>query len=208
MTQWLVDNKDNLNIDFVMHVGDIVDLNTSPEWEIADEAMSILDGEIPYSLLPGNHDMGDNGSANVRDIFGDGTTQLVSYSDYDTPVYQILNNYQDGVAREITGNGNPELGDRGGNGAIRLVTIEPTENTITEETFFVTLDEYIINGREPLELNRDGLTGLYLGHNEKLSLKQCLIMGEMRSLLTIIKRLPKLLVIQLKRKKVRLAWNF
>ena len=67
MTQWLVDNQDHLNIDFVMHVGDIVDLNTAPEWSIADEAMSILDGEIPYSLLPGNHDMGEDGSANVRD---------------------------------------------------------------------------------------------------------------------------------------------
>jgi hypothetical protein len=58
-TRWLVDNKEELEIPFVAHLGDIVDRHgTAQEWEVADEAMSILeDGELSYSILAGNHDV-------------------------------------------------------------------------------------------------------------------------------------------------------
>ncbi len=66
-TQWLVDNRDALGLEFVVHVGDVVNANNEFEWMRADGALSILDGEVPYAILPGNHDMGAGGSANVRD---------------------------------------------------------------------------------------------------------------------------------------------
>ena len=66
-TQWIADNHLIENIKFVMHEGDIVHSNTAAEWQRANESMSILDGVVPYSLLPGNHDMGSNGSADTRD---------------------------------------------------------------------------------------------------------------------------------------------
>jgi hypothetical protein len=57
-TQWIVDNKEQLNIKFVMHLGDIVqDLGAIDQWEYADESMSVLDDEIPYLIIPGNHDI-------------------------------------------------------------------------------------------------------------------------------------------------------
>ena len=57
-TQWIADNKDILNIKFVIHVGDIVDTwDSEIEWNYADASMSILDeNNIPYSVIPGNHD--------------------------------------------------------------------------------------------------------------------------------------------------------
>ena len=52
-------NKTARNIAFVMHMGDIVNTPSSTtEWGRAVEAMDIIDASgIPYSLVPGNHDV-------------------------------------------------------------------------------------------------------------------------------------------------------
>lgn len=56
-TQWIVDNASSYNIVFVTHEGDIVEnWNNTTEWANANYSMSILDGSVPYGLLPGNHD--------------------------------------------------------------------------------------------------------------------------------------------------------
>ena len=64
-TQWVVENKDALNIVFVTHLGDIVQNNDMipAEWVAADAALNLLDGEVPYGVLPGNHDMQEGGQA-------------------------------------------------------------------------------------------------------------------------------------------------
>jgi hypothetical protein len=66
-TQWIVDSKDELNIAFVLHEGDVTNYNTAYEWDNADDAMSILDGNVPYVIAVGNHDTGCGGSSNTRD---------------------------------------------------------------------------------------------------------------------------------------------
>jgi hypothetical protein len=55
-TQWIVDNKDALGIEIVLHEGDITNNNVVEEWEIAKNAISTLDGQVPYMLALGNHD--------------------------------------------------------------------------------------------------------------------------------------------------------
>lgn len=55
-THWICENQKALNLRFVIHLGDIVDDNTDAEWRVADQAMSLLDGQVPYLVLPGNHD--------------------------------------------------------------------------------------------------------------------------------------------------------
>ncbi len=57
-TEWIVANRTTEQIAFVSHEGDITnDGGEQPiEWERAEEAMSVLDGQIPYSTVPGNHD--------------------------------------------------------------------------------------------------------------------------------------------------------
>jgi hypothetical protein len=60
---WLVDNKDSHYIEFVAHVGDIVqNWDTTPtDWEFVQTEMNKLKtAGIPYSILPGNHDYAYN----------------------------------------------------------------------------------------------------------------------------------------------------
>ena len=55
-TRWIVDNRERRNIAFVRHEGDIVIRATIPKWENAREAISVMDGNVPYVLAVGNHD--------------------------------------------------------------------------------------------------------------------------------------------------------
>ena len=63
-TQFIVDNRDELNIRYVAHVGDIVQdadytsESAHAEMQYADNAISILDTlpDLPYGLTVGNHD--------------------------------------------------------------------------------------------------------------------------------------------------------
>ena len=63
--EWLVKNQEALNMDFATHLGDVVDQSdVEGEWKVADEAMKVLDNsDLNYSILPGNHDMIQDGSA-------------------------------------------------------------------------------------------------------------------------------------------------
>ena len=57
-TEWARDNRERLNIAFLVHEGDIVQADAPEEWAIAKKAMCILDGKVPYCMCLGNHDMG------------------------------------------------------------------------------------------------------------------------------------------------------
>ena len=295
MTQWLADNADTMNLRFVMSVGDVVASNQPSQWAIAKEAFATLNGVVPYSMLPGNHDQGSGGSANnygslqsnyfdtdymkqhstlggvydqnpnetnnawysftgedgtewivlalefgARDdvlrwagevldanadkrailtthhytnmgtradnysgplfaegtgkdygignsnenandgedmwqslvskhsnvsfvfsghVFGDGAETIVSYNEAGQPVFQMLVNYQNGVSLEATGNGDSSQGGNGGNGAIRLVTIDPDNNAFYTETYLSATGEYITGSRGDPEPSRDGKGG-------------------------------------------------
>lgn len=54
--QWIVDNKEEKNIQFVAGVGDITDKSEDFEWEASIKAIRKMDGIVPYSLVRGNHD--------------------------------------------------------------------------------------------------------------------------------------------------------
>lgn len=57
-TKWIAKKKNDMNIVFVTHEGDIVqNHNSDIEWQNANNSISILDNKVPYGLLPGNHDM-------------------------------------------------------------------------------------------------------------------------------------------------------
>lgn len=63
--QWLVNNKEEMNVEFAMFVGDLSDYGQREYlYERAASAMSRLDNVIPYCFVPGNHDYDDN--ANTR----------------------------------------------------------------------------------------------------------------------------------------------
>ncbi len=58
--EWVRDRIEVDNIKFAIHLGDLVNDCTEKEWIVAHEAMSQLDGVLPYSVIPGNHDLDRN----------------------------------------------------------------------------------------------------------------------------------------------------
>ena len=65
IVDWLAANAEKENILFVTHTGDIVDMNNDFQWRFASGAMGRLDGKLPYSVVPGNHDMEPNGDTSL-----------------------------------------------------------------------------------------------------------------------------------------------
>lgn len=102
-TQWVLDNKETLNIKFLTHLGDIVDsaTNTS-QWSRATSAMDLLNNQLPYGVCTGNHDLA-NGSTHYLDRFGPtqprwidpATGQVYSWYQGTSPrgysSYQVIN---------------------------------------------------------------------------------------------------------------------
>lgn len=68
-TEWIRDHRYEFNIRYVLHEGDITNNNNIDQWENANTSMRVLDGFVPYTLLPGNHDLGPNGNAANRDTY-------------------------------------------------------------------------------------------------------------------------------------------
>ena len=66
-TSWIARNAEPLNIAYAFHLGDIVNNNTEIEWQRASASMALLDGIVPYALVPGNHDYGPSGDASTRE---------------------------------------------------------------------------------------------------------------------------------------------
>ncbi len=89
-TEWIVENQDALNIVFVTHEGDVVEigdgslhrdpatgeLDENREWLEADQAIETLDGQMPYSVAIGDHDYNEeqrqsSGAGGFREWFGE-----------------------------------------------------------------------------------------------------------------------------------------
>ena len=70
-TQWVVNNRNALNVVFVAHEGDIVQgVGKHPHWIVADSAHDTLDAAgIPYAVVPGNHDQTRTGVAKLYDSY-------------------------------------------------------------------------------------------------------------------------------------------
>ena len=66
-TNWIVENRDRLQIAAVFHEGDITNRNNPEQWENAQKAMRPLWGKLPVICAPGNHDMGPGGNGATHD---------------------------------------------------------------------------------------------------------------------------------------------
>ena len=54
---WIVDNAEDKNIQYVFGLGDITETDTDEQWAVAKDAITLMDGKLPYSLLRGQgHD--------------------------------------------------------------------------------------------------------------------------------------------------------
>lgn len=57
MFDYLVSNGKTMNIQYVIGLGDITNSNSHKEWSTVIRQTNRLNGYIPYSLVPGNHDV-------------------------------------------------------------------------------------------------------------------------------------------------------
>jgi len=87
--QWIVENKDEKNIQYVIGLGDITEYGVdeghanydatraNAEWAAAKEAISLMDGKLPYSLIRGD---GHDGIELFNQYFGnhEGYTQNIA----------------------------------------------------------------------------------------------------------------------------------
>lgn len=72
ITKWIVQHRDEQNIVFVSHVGDIVDKNVPEQWAVARSCMDRIHGLIPYGMTVGNHDMVRTGDSSLfQEYFGE-----------------------------------------------------------------------------------------------------------------------------------------
>lgn len=68
-TKWIAENTKRYNIAYVLHVGDITDKNTTPEWQVAAKAHARMADVVPCALLPGNHDLGKGRVSGLTEAF-------------------------------------------------------------------------------------------------------------------------------------------
>lgn len=114
---WILTNKESKNIQYVLGVGDITQSNTSSgktyieeEWELAKEAIALLDGKIGYSLVRGNHDLPED----INASFGTGSvyhSDLLALSMEKDSEGRPMAGFRDGKKmedsyRKITAEGN------------------------------------------------------------------------------------------------------
>ncbi len=79
--QWMADNKSTYNIQYAMHLGDIVDDPTSDtQWALAQNSHALLQNAgLKYSLVAGNHDYDSLWNASNGQLM---TRDLVKYNTY------------------------------------------------------------------------------------------------------------------------------
>lgn len=57
-TEWILQAKEAEGVGIVVHTGDVVDdPSSAAQWQVAADAMHVLDGEVPYLMASGNHDI-------------------------------------------------------------------------------------------------------------------------------------------------------
>jgi len=81
---YIRDNATEENIRFAMHLGDLTEDNSEAQWDRIADAMSELDGTVPYSVIPGNHDYVTTATSD-RDLTRyDAAFPRSAYADADT----------------------------------------------------------------------------------------------------------------------------
>ena len=84
LVDWILNNAQGGNIQFMIQVGDLTEKNTALEWQFVQDSFAKLDGVVPYIFVPGNHDYMDMPYLRDTTFFN----EYLSYSKYSTfPIF-------------------------------------------------------------------------------------------------------------------------
>jgi 3',5'-cyclic AMP phosphodiesterase CpdA len=53
---WVRRSAESLNLQLVVHVGDVTETDGAAEWQVARRSFDKIEGTVPYLIVPGNHD--------------------------------------------------------------------------------------------------------------------------------------------------------
>jgi len=65
-TRWIAENHQKRNIVYVWHLGDITQHDSPTQWELAKRCFGMIEGKVPYLLVPGNHDYSSSAPRSSR----------------------------------------------------------------------------------------------------------------------------------------------
>jgi predicted phosphodiesterase len=65
-TRWIAAQRTSRNIVGVLQLGDLTDHNTREQWQRAADTLAVLHGQVPYVVVPGNHDYSERGRCTDR----------------------------------------------------------------------------------------------------------------------------------------------
>lgn len=88
---WILENKEEQKIEYMIGLGDITDNSTDAEWEHANAYIGKLNGEVPYTLVRGNHDDLDDFNSNLHNGFYETTVDGLMNEDDLTNSYRCMN---------------------------------------------------------------------------------------------------------------------
>ncbi|MGO1584302.1 MAG: LamG-like jellyroll fold domain-containing protein, partial [Actinomycetaceae bacterium] len=165
-TEWLADVHDELNIPFVTHVGDVVDrAGVENEWAAADAAHRVLEeAGLPYSILPGNHDLTNSG-ANDTELGPD-----EPYLQWFTPERSAAQSPNSG--RDATGFSEYHVFEAEGQEYLVLSLAWRTSDETLEWADQVMADHptlpTILVSHEILGVDSDGVTAVTGGNGQRL----------------------------------------
>ncbi len=77
--RWIAENAEEENIKFAINLGDITDYNSEEEWLLSLEALELIQGVVPYSFVPGNHEYFIPGSYKYTDYGYRNLTEMNKY---------------------------------------------------------------------------------------------------------------------------------
>ncbi|SEA50490.1 LamG-like jellyroll fold domain-containing protein [Rubrimonas cliftonensis] len=130
---------------------------TGKDYGMKDSVEAVNDGRDLWDALVSRH--GNISFVFSGHVFGDGVETIVRYGEQGNAVAQMLVNYQDGVAVVSQTAGDDAPWGNGGNGAMRLIVIDPDNDRVDTETYYTELDTYMTAGRGEGEPSRDGPDG-------------------------------------------------
>ena len=139
--QWLLKMKEEKNLQFVAGLGDITDNNNLQEWQTAQESIFQLNGQVPYTLVRGNH---DGGPLFTGFMATEGYTSQLAGT-YDDTYLNVYNTFQIGTLKYMVFGLDHGPSDDVLNWASEIIAANPDHNVIITTHGYLNKDGELIN---------------------------------------------------------------